>query len=456
MAILKVINPATGVLLHQYETMSREEILSIIDDAASARQRWERSSWRERKSLMHQLAALLRQEKAACARIITEEMGKPVTQAQAEIEKCAVLCEYYAESAEGQLQPELIDAGRVKSYRCYEPLGVIFGIMPWNFPFWQVLRFAVPNIMGANAVLLKHAPNSTGAALALEKLFVNAGFPKHLFRSLVIDVDLVSTVIEHEYVAGVTLTGSSRAGRAVGAQAAHALKKIVLELGGSDPYLILADADLDLAAEQCVTSRLNNTGQVCIAAKRIIAVDAIYDEFVGKVIECVKTYHCADPMRASTKMGPLARLDLLEQLDQQVQRSIAAGVKCILGGKRAEGEGYYYEPTILVDVKKGTPAYDEELFGPVVSILSAQDEAAAINIANDTPFGLGAAVFTRDIKRGEKIARDKIKAGTCAVNTLVVSDPRLPFGGIKQSGFGRELAAEGLHEFMNIKTVIID
>ncbi|OAJ34426.1 NAD-dependent succinate-semialdehyde dehydrogenase [Piscirickettsia salmonis] len=456
MATLQVINPATGVLLHQYETMSREEVLAIIADTALARRCWETSSWCERTSLMYKLAALLRQEKAVCARIITEEMGKPVAQAQAEIEKCAVLCEYYAEFAEGQLQPKLIDAGHVKSYRCYEPLGVILGIMPWNFPFWQVLRFAVPNIMGANAVLLKHAPNSTAAALMLEKLFVNAGFPKHLFRSLVIDVDLVSTVIEHVDVAGVALTGSDRAGRAVGVQAAQALKKVVLELGGSDPYLILADADLDLAAEQCVMSRLNNTGQVCIAAKRIIAVDAIYDEFVGKVIERVKTYRCADPMKASTKMGPMARLDLLEQLDQQVQRSIAAGVKCILGGKCAEGEGYYYEPTVLVGVKKGTPAYDEELFGPVVSILSAQDEAEAIDIANDTPFGLGAAVFTRDIKRGEKIARDEIKAGTCAVNTLVASDPRLPFGGIKQSGFGRELAAEGLHEFMNIKTVIID
>ncbi|ODN42039.1 NAD-dependent succinate-semialdehyde dehydrogenase [Piscirickettsia litoralis] len=455
MAVLEVVNPATGTLLNQYETMPVEEVLAVIDHVEEARQVWLTSNWAERRGLMHKVAKLLREDKASYAQIITEEMGKPITQAKAEIEKCAVLCEYYADHTEEQLQPELIDAGRTKSYRSYQPLGIIFAIMPWNFPFWQVLRFAVPNIMGGNAALLKHAPNSTGAALAMEKLFEKAGFPKHLFRSLVIDVDLVPAVIEHSKVAGVTLTGSGKAGSIVGAQAAQALKKVVLELGGSDPYIILEDADLDLAAEQCVTSRLNNAGQVCISAKRIIAVDAVYEQFVQKVLERVKAYQCADPMEVSTKIGPMARLDLLEQLDDQVQRSIAAGVECVLGGERLNQAGYYYAPTVFVDVKKGTPAYDEELFGPVVSILHAKDETDAINIANDTPFGLGAAVFTRDIKRGEEIARDKINAGTCVVNTLVASDPRLPFGGIKQSGFGRELAAEGLHEFMNIKTVVI-
>lgn len=455
MAVLKVVNPATENLLNQYETMPIEEVLAVIDNVEDARKNWCQSTWGERRRLMCKVAELLRENKDHYASIITEEMGKPITQARAEIEKCALLCEYYADHAEAQLQPELIDAERTKSYRSYHPLGIIFAIMPWNFPFWQVLRFAVPNIMGANAALLKHAPNSTGAALAIEKLFEQAGFPKHLFRSLVIDVDLVPAVIEHPKVAGVTLTGSGKAGAIVGSQAAQALKKVVLELGGSDPYLILEDADLDLAAEQCVTSRLNNAGQVCISAKRIIAVDAIYDQFVEKVLERVKNYQCGDPALESTNMGPMARLDLLEQLDDQVQRSIAAGVECVLGGERLTREGYYYAPTVFLDVKKGTPAYDEELFGPVVSILHAKDEKDAINIANDTPFGLGAAVFTRDIERGETIARDQLNAGTCVVNTLVASDPRLPFGGIKQSGFGRELAAEGLHEFMNIKTVVI-
>jgi len=452
---IKVINPATGKVRQSYDFMSLQAVSKIIENMSKVREAYLKTSLSDRAIKMLKVAEILRNKKEFFAKIITEEMGKPITQALAEIEKCAGLCEFYAENTQKYLEPELIQTHYSKSYVCYESLGIIFAIMPWNFPFWQVLRFAVPNLMVGNAGLLKHAPNSTGAALAIENLFKEAGFPEGLFKSLIIDVDLASYCIAHPKIAGVTLTGSGRAGQSVGAQAGKALKKVVLELGGSDPYLILEDADLELAAEECVLSRLSNAGQICISAKRIIVVDKIREEFLKLFLAKVEKYKCGDPMDPKTNMGPMAREDLRNQLHDQVERSVKAGLKIYCGGKKVEGPGFYYEPTVFLDVKKGTPAYDEELFGPVVCVIYARDLNHAIEIANDSPYGLGAAVFTKNLDLGEKIAREDLRAGTCNVNARVGSDARLPFGGIKESGYGRELAAFGVREFMNVKTVVI-
>jgi succinate-semialdehyde dehydrogenase/glutarate-semialdehyde dehydrogenase len=450
-----VINPSTGKLLNRYPLMSRDEMLNIIDSMDSARQFHAGLSLQERAKKMKKVGELFRTRADQLATIITQEMGKPITQAKAEIEKCASLCDFYANHTETYLKPEVIQTDYSKSYVCYEPLGIIFAVMPWNFPFWQVMRFVVPNLMVGNAALLKHAPNSTGAALAMESLFEEAGFAPHLFRSLIIDVDLASECIAHPKVMGITLTGSGRAGQAIGSQAGKALKKVVLELGGSDPYLILADADLKLAAKECALSRLSNAGQICISAKRIIVVEAIKEDFLKVFLPEIERYRCGDPMDPSTTLGPMARSDLRDQLHDQVTRSIQAGTHLHSGGKKLDGPGFFYEPTVFLDVKKGTPAYDEELFGPVVSVIYAKDTEDAIRIANDSPYGLGAAVFTNNLALGEEIAKTRLNAGTCNVNARVSSDPRLPFGGIKESGYGRELAHYGVREFMNVKTVIV-
>jgi succinate-semialdehyde dehydrogenase/glutarate-semialdehyde dehydrogenase len=452
---ITVINPASGQVHKSYPLMSKDAVAGIIDTMENVRSNWAKSPLSARQACLLKAAKVLRDEAQHYASIITAEMGKPISQALGEIEKCAILCEYYAENAEKFLQIEPIVTEKGKTYRCFQPLGIIFAIMPWNFPFWQVMRFAVPNLLGGNAGLLKHAPNSTGAALAIEEIFVKAGFPQGLFRSLVIDVDLSPFIIHHPKVMGVTLTGSNRAGQAVAKEAGLALKKVVLELGGSDPYVILADADLELAAEQCITSRLNNAGQVCISAKRIIVVESVRQQFEKLIIEKAKRYVKGDPMDKTTTLGPMAREDLRKQLHEQVQRSIAAGAKCVMGGTLPEGSGFYYPATVLSNVKPGTPAFTEELFGPVVCIVPAKDEAEALQLANDTIYGLGAAVFTQDKAKGEHIAANVLQAGTCAVNTFIASDPRLPFGGIKQSGYGRELSVEGMREFMNIKTVVV-
>lgn len=452
---IDVFNPATGQLHKSYEEMSQEELSTIIDKMDAQQKEWAKLSIAERAPLMHKAAQIIRDNMDHYASIITEEMGKPITQARGEMEKCANLCDYYAENAAHYLADEHIDTEFEKSYTTYEPLGIVFAIMPWNYPFWQVMRFAVPNLMAGNAGLLKHAPNSTGAALAIEEIFIKAGFPEGLFRSLVIDVPLCSYVIEHKKIIGVTLTGSERAGQAVASQSGNALKKVVLELGGSDPYLILEDADLDLAAKECATSRLSNAGQVCISAKRIIVVDSIRDAFLEKLNTELDQFICGDPMNPATTMGPMAREDLRDIVDDQVQRSIAAGAVCTRGGKKVEGDGYYYEPTLFLDVKEGIAAHDEEVFGPVVCVLYARDTQHAIEIANDSPYGLGGAVFTSNVELGEEIAARHINAGMCFVNGKVGSDARLPFGGTKLSGFGRECAQFGVREFMNAKTVVV-
>lgn len=452
---INTINPATEQVCGTYEWMNKNEVGQIIEQMQDAQQKWATTELAIRKKHMLNLGKVLQKEKQKLALMITQEMGKPIQQSIAEIEKCALLCKFYANQAKKLLKPEQVKTEFTKSYRAFEPLGTIFAIMPWNFPVWQVMRFAVPNVMGGNAALLKHAPNCIGTSLLIENLFLKAGFPNHLFRSLIMDVDLAPFVIHHPAVAGVTLTGSNRAGKSVAKEAGEAIKKVVLELGGSDPYLILDDADLELAAEQCVLSRLNNCGQVCIAAKRMIVVQSVKRQFEALILKKAKCYQMGDPENIKTTLGPMARADLRENLHDQVQRSIAAGARCVLGGVMPEGKGFFYPATVLCDVKPDSPAFHEELFGPVICITEAENESHAIELANQSPFGLAGAVFTQDLKRGEHIARELLKAGTCAVNSLVASDPRLPFGGIKQSGYGRELSTEGMREFMNIKTIVV-
>ena len=450
------LNPATGGVCGHYSLMSQQEVDSLITKMNVVQQQWARSSISLRKECLLNLGRLLISAKEEAAALMTMEMGKPIQQSLSEIEKCARLCEYYAEHGEKYLKPELIQTEFYKTYRSFQPLGIVLAIMPWNYPFWQVMRFAVPNLMVGNAGLLKHAPNCTGTALFIEKLVVKAGFPKGLYRSLVIDVSLSPFVIKHPFVVGVTLTGSNLAGKSVAAEAGAVLKKVVLELGGSDPYVILADADLELAADQGVMSRLNNAGQVCIAAKRMIVVEEVRAAFEALVLDRAKRYVMGDPTDMNTTLGPMAREDLRLTLHEQVMRSISTGARCLLGGEMPKGPGYYYPATVLSDVNLESPAFKEELFGPVICITPAADEQEALYLANKTEFGLGGAIFTRDIEKGERLARDVIQAGTCAVNTLVASDPRLPFGGTKQSGFGRELSIEGMREFVNVKTIIVN
>lgn len=451
---IETINPATGSIIKQYKTMLFSEVRKIIEDSHQAYLNWGTVTLAEKTKKLGQVAKILSDHKSKYAHSITEEMGKPIKFAKAEIEKCVWLCKHFAEHAAEYLQPRNVKTEMSKSYVCYQPLGVIFAIMPWNFPFWQAFRFAAPALMAGNGCILKPASITSGCGLMIEKIFHEADFPENLFRTIFIETELAEKIIHHPRIAGATLTGSVRAGRIVGGEAAGNIKKVVLELGGSDPYIILEDADLDHAAEQCVTSRLNNSGQVCIAAKRLIVVDAIRPMFEQKVLEIAKKYKTGDPMDENTQLGPLAREDLRHTVHQQVQQCVNQGAQLLLGGQIPNGPGFFYPATVLKDVRPGMPAYDEEIFGPVIAFLRAKDETEAIQIANDSSFGLGAAVFTKDLHRGEKVAL-QLAAGACCVNTLVATDPRLPFGGIKSSGFGRELGAEGIREFTNVKTISV-
>ncbi len=452
---LVTTNPASGEQIATYDEMSAEEIGQIVDRAHEAWLDWRHTSFDERATLVRKLASLLREDTERLAALMTQEMGTPIAQARAEVEKCAIGCDHYAEHAESNLAPEMKTTDASKSYVTYRPLGVVLAIMPWNFPFWQVLRFAAPALMAGNAAVLKHAENVTGSALAIEELFQRAGFPEGLFRTLRVKSSNVEPIIANPKVAAVTLTGSTAAGQAVAAVAGAHVKKTVLELGGSDPYLILEDADLGKAVAACAQGRLQNTGQSCIAAKRFIVVDAVREEFQQRLVEAFKGYTMGDPMDEASAIGPLARLDLRDQLHEQVRRSVAAGAKVALGGNLPESPGAWYPPTILTNVGPGMPAYDEEMFGPAAAVIAATDEEDAIRIGNDTIYGLGGAVFTEDLERGERIAAERIEAGSCFVNAFVKSDPRIPFGGVKASGYGRELAEFGIREFTNIKTVYI-
>jgi succinate-semialdehyde dehydrogenase/glutarate-semialdehyde dehydrogenase len=451
---IESVNPATDEVINTYQEMTPSAVTAAIADTFAAARAWRHVPFAERAVPMKKAAAILRERKAELAKLMALEMGKPLKQGIAEAEKCALGCDYYAEHAEAHLAREEVITDASKSYIVFEPLGVVLAVMPWNFPFWQVFRFAAPALMAGNAGVLKHASNVPGCALEIEGIFTAAGFPKSVFRTLLIGSKQVKAVIEHPMVAAVTLTGSTPAGKAVAAQAGGVLKKTVLELGGSDPYIILEDADLDLAVQTCATSRLINSGQSCVNAKRFIVVEPLARVFTERLVAAMKSRKMGDPLADGTDIGPQARRDLRDDLHQQVLASIARGASLLLGGDVPGGTGSFYPPTVLADVKPGMPAYDEELFGPVASIMTARDEAHAVQIANDTIFGLGAAVFTKDVARGERVARE-LEAGCTFVNTLVASDPRLPFGGIKESGYGRELGTYGIREFTNVKTVYV-
>jgi succinate-semialdehyde dehydrogenase/glutarate-semialdehyde dehydrogenase len=451
--VMVALNPADGSLIRTYEETPDIEVEAHVALAHLAHLDWKKTPFSYRSELMHRAARILRERSREFGELMTLEMGKPIAGAVAEAEKCAWVCEYYANGAEAFLADQEVETDAGRSFVTFQPIGVVLAVMPWNFPFWQVFRFAAPNLMAGNAGLLKHASNVPGCALAIQEIFEEAGFPGGLFRSLLVPGNRLNGVIENPLVRAMTLTGSTPAGRAVAAKAGELLKKTVLELGGSDPYVILEDADLDVAASTCALARLINSGQSCIAAKRFIVVEAVREAFEEKFLAAMKAAKMGDPMEEDTLVGPLARVDLRDELHNQVIESIGAGARCILGGKVPAGYGAYYPPTILTDVVPGMPAYDEELFGPVASVIPVKDEAEALRVANDTVFGLGAAVFTQDIERGTRIAVEELEAGACFVNTFVRSDPRLPFGGVKESGYGRELSPFGIKEFVNIKTV---
>jgi succinate-semialdehyde dehydrogenase/glutarate-semialdehyde dehydrogenase len=453
--MIKSINPATQEEIKSYREMEENQVKTIINETNNTFLAWRDTDFPERKVKMKNAAEILRKKKKDYAELITLEMGKPIKQSISEIEKCAWVCDYYADNAESFLQDETIKTDASKSFVTYQPLGVVLAVMPWNFPFWQVFRFAAPNIMAGNAGVLKHSSNVTGCALAIEKVFREAGFPENLFRTIVLSSSKIEAVIKNKNITAVTITGSVPAGKSVASIAGSVLKKTVLELGGSDPYLILEDADLEQSAEICVNSRLINSGQSCISAKRFIIVEKIYKDFENLFVEKMKKKKMGDPFNDNNDLGPQASKKLRDELHEQVARSIDKGARLLLGGKIPEIKGAYYSPTVLTNVTPGMPAYDEELFGPVAALIRIKDEIEGIKTANDTSFGLGAAVFTSDIGRGELIASKELIAGCCFVNDLVKSDPRLPFGGVKESGYGRELSVFGIKEFVNIKTVFI-
>ncbi len=452
---IQAINPATGEILSGHDEMTAQTVDRIVADVHRAFLGWRGQSFAVRAAPMRRAAEILRADASEFAELMAREMGKPVRDGIAEAQKCALACEFYAEHAEGFLAREAVATEAHSSFVTFNPVGVVLAVMPWNFPFWQVFRFAAPGLMAGNAAVLKHASNVPGCALAIEDIFRRAGFPENLFRTLLIKSSGVESVIADPRVRAVTLTGSGLAGRAVARKAGELLKKTVLELGGSDPYLVLADADPERAATVCARGRLVNSGQSCIAAKRFIVVDAVRRDFEARLVERMAGARMGDPLAPDTEIGPQARHDLRAALHAQVQASIAKGAKCLLGGTIPEGRGAYYPPTVLTDVGKGMPAYDEELFGPVAAIIPVRSEDEAIAVANDSSFGLGAAVITRDRARGERIAAELIEAGCVFVNENVKSDPRLPFGGIKESGYGRELSAYGIKEFVNVKTVYV-
>jgi len=451
---MKAINPATDRLIRDYEEHSRVDVKAIIERVHEEYLSWKATTFDYRAQLMHRAADVLRKNIDRYARTITVEMGKPVTESRAEVEKCAWVCEYYADNAEKFLADEIIESDAGKSFVAFEPIGAVLAVMPWNFPFWQVFRFAAPALMAGNVGLLKHASNVPGSALAIEEVFREAGFPENAFRTLLISSRLVEDVIKDDRVMAVTLTGSEPAGMSVASIAGRELKKTVLELGGSDPFIVFDDADLPACVKTSATARMINAGQSCIAAKRFIVVEPLVKQFEEQQAEIMKKMKVGDPLDDSTQAGPMARIDLLEELDEQVQKSIRMGARLLCGGKKADGPGAFYLPTVLTDVKKGMPVYDEETFGPVSAIIPVKDNDEAIKVANDSRFGLGGSLWSRDLKKAEAAAR-QIESGAVFVNGMTKSDPRLPFGGIKKSGYGRELSHYGIKEFVNIKTIWI-
>jgi len=447
------INPATGEQLDPIEEHTAAAVDGALDRASDAFDSWREVPLRERRRLIADAGDVLRDSVEEYAELMTREMGKPIEQARGEVEKCAWVCDYYAEHAGEQLADERLPSVEYADTKVsYEPLGPVLAVMPWNFPFWQVFRFAAPNLTAGNVGLLKHASNVPGCARAIEEVFAEAGYPEGAFQSLIVGSERAESVVEDDRVAAVTLTGSEHAGRAVAETAGKELKKTVLELGGSDPFVVLDDADLDAAAAVGARARLQNGGQSCIAAKRFIVHDDVYDAFLERFLEAVESRTVGDPMAEETDVGPQAREDLMGDLHDQVERTVEDGATVATGGDPLDREGFYYPPTVLTDVPRDAAAACEEVFGPVAAVFRVGTEAEAVELANDSHLGLGASVWTRDLDRGERVAHE-LEAGCTFVNELVKSDPRLPFGGVKDSGYGRELSRYGIREFVNRKTV---
>jgi succinate-semialdehyde dehydrogenase/glutarate-semialdehyde dehydrogenase len=451
---LKSINPATEDVIGTFEEFSDAAVDEALQQAFDAQRKWRTTSFGERAARLQAAARVLRTQKSRFAAMATQEMGKPIVEAEAEVEKCAWNCDFYAQHAASFLADEHVPTNAPESFVAFEPLGVVLAIMPWNFPFWQVIRFAAPALMAGNGAVLKHASNVPGCALAVEEIFKNAGLPDGLFRTILVPGSKVEPLIADQRIAAVTLTGSSEVGERVASAAGRSIKKQVLELGGSDPFIVLADADLDAAVTTAVRARNQNNGQSCIAAKRFIVEESIADRFTEKFAATVNELRVGDPMQRDTNVGPLARGDLRETLEDQVERSLSSGAHAVVGGKPLNGKGYFYAPTVLDGVSETMPAFREETFGPVAAVIRARNAQDAVRLANDTEYGLGAALWSRDIPRAKALAR-QIEAGSVFINGMVASDPRLPFGGIKRSGYGRELGTYGIKEFVNIQTIVV-
>jgi succinate-semialdehyde dehydrogenase/glutarate-semialdehyde dehydrogenase len=450
---LQVINPATGEPGKSYDRHTIEDGIVAAKAGHAAFLKWRKTGFEQRSRIIHKTAEILRARKDEFARLMTEEMGKTLDDGRAEVEKCAFHSDWFADHAQEYLTQEPVDIGGGEAFVTFNPLGIVLAVMPWNFPFWQVFRAAAPALMAGNGMLLKHASNVPGCALAIEEVLHQAGVPKDLFRTLLLDSRDVEPLIKDDHVAAVTLTGSVPAGRAVATAAGSVLKKCVLELGGSDAYLVLDDADIAAAAKIAATARMVNGGQSCIAGKRFIVVRSILDPFEGALVEAMRGYDMGDPGNEGTKLGPMVSIKARDEIHSQVQESVAKGAKLLLGGTVPDRPGAWYPATVLGDVRRGQPAHDEEVFGPVAAIIAAEDEPDAIRIANASEFGLGSGVLTSDLDRGRRIAAEELEAGMSFVNENVRSDPRAPFGGVKHSGYGRECSAFGIHEFVNIKTV---
>ena len=452
---IKTINPATGKTLETYNYISDAELNSAIEKTQKAFLDWRHQSLEKRAEVINAIGEKLVEYKDELSKLMTNEMGKILPQSNQEVDLCAGICKYTAKKGQEELKDEhreLFTGG--KGIVTYSPIGIIYGIQPWNYPSYQVIRYAIVNLMAGNAVLLKHASNVTGTGLLLEKIFTEAGLPENLFKTLLISHDQSDEVIKHKDVRGVTLTGSSDAGKNVGQKATAELKKVVLELGSNDAYIVLEDADIELAVEKCVQGRIYNNGETCIAAKRFVVVDAVYDQFKDAFVKAMSAIKVGNPMDEESEMGPMAREDLRETLHEQVEESVQKGAKILCGGKMTEGDGFYYPVTVLGNVKPGQPAYDDELFGPVASLIKAKDEKDAMRIANDSRFGLGGGIFSKDEDKAIKLAQDYFDTGMVFINSFGLADPAMPFGGVKNSGFGREHGGFGMKEFVNVKAVL--
>ncbi len=452
--VIRSVNPATGEQIERFTEFTPKELDGRLERAIETFAKWRRTSFRERADLLRSAGNLLRAKKRPYGEIMAREMGKPIREGMAETEKCGWVCDYYAENGPQFLADSEVDTEFTRSFVRYEPLGPVLAVMPWNFPFWQVFRFAAPALMAGNVALLKHASNVPRCSLTIQEVFEESGFPKGAFQSLLVGSDKVSALVRDARIRAVTLTGSDRAGASVAEVAGASTKKTVLELGGSDPFIVLRDADVEEAARVAAEARCINSGQSCIAAKRFVVEEAVFENFLERFRREMERRRVGDPLDEGTEIGPQARADLLDDLDRQVRGSIAQGATLELGGKRLDGPGFFYPPTILANVRNGMPAYEEEVFGPVAALARAENEREAVRLANDTRYGLGASIWTQDVDRGLRVAAE-IEVGSVFVNRLVKSDPRLPFGGTKASGYGRELGPFGIREFVNVKTVVV-